>query len=215
MMLMVKRDHSEGFRVQNTLCRDHNAPWIPLIFSSTVQLQTLQHPDSVFSVETYIQSRCLSSQLLWTSLKLSTTSILKKSFPDITEIMKYFNDDDKVNDKMKFESELWRCPVHLCMCVYVERVNLWSSSLGLGKSGKAGLAEGCSVPHLQYTVPHHLHKHGRPQLVQCLALQIGVRRPLHQLLEVLLCHGGPLRRLYSALLLGKERNMRVWFGTSR
>lgn len=53
-------------------------------------------------------------------------------------------------------------------------VNLWSFSLGLGDLCKAGLAEGGSVPHLQHTVPHHLCKHGGPELVQSLLFKIGI-----------------------------------------
>lgn len=98
------------------------------------------------------------------------------------------------------------------VCVYDQRVNLWSSSLGLGELCKAGLAEGCSVPHLQHTVPHHLCKHGGPELVKSLALQVGVWRPLDQLLEVLLYCGSSLRRLHSALLCGKDRS--CWFSFS-
>lgn len=63
--------------------------------------------------------------------------------------------------------------VSVCVCVSVD-VNLWSSSLGLRELCKAGLAEGLWVPHLQHAVPHHLRKHGGPELVESLALQIGV-----------------------------------------
>lgn len=101
----------------------------------------------------------------------------------------------------------WRWPGKLCqhMCVSLW-VNLWSLSLGLRELCKAGLAEGCSVPHLQHTVPHHLCKHGGPQLVESLALQVGVWCSSYQLLEILLYHGGSLRRLHGALLRGKQQD---------
>lgn len=67
------------------------------------------------------------------------------------------------------------------------------TSLGLGELRKAGLAEGRSVPHLQHTVSHHFCKHGGPELVERLALQVGVRCPLDQLLQVLPYHGSTLR----------------------
>lgn len=49
-----------------------------------------------------------------------------------------------------------------------------NSSLGVRELCKAGLAEGGTVPHLQHTVPHHLGEHGGPEIVEHLALLVGV-----------------------------------------
>lgn len=81
-------------------------------------------------------------------------------------------------------------------------------SFGVRELCKAGLAEGCTVPHLQHAVPHHLREQGGPEVVEHLALLMGVRRPLDQLLEVLLDHGSALRRLHRAFLLAEEWKIR-------
>lgn len=82
-----------------------------------------------------------------------------------------------------------------------------SLSFGVRELCKAGLAEGGTVPHLQHAVPHHLCEQGGPEVVEHLALLIGVRCPLDQLLEVLLDRGGALRRLHGALLSAEERKV--------
>lgn len=76
-------------------------------------------------------------------------------------------------------------------------------SFGVRELCKASLAKGGTVPHLQHAVPHHLREQGGPEVVEHLALLVGVRRPLDQLLEVLLDHGGALRRLHRAFLLAE------------
>lgn len=84
----------------------------------------------------------------------------------------------------------------VCMCGDCSRCCPHS----LGQLGKAGLAEGRSVAHLQHAVAHHFCEHGGPQAVQGLALHVGLGCLAHQILKVEVHSGGATRRLRGALL---------------
>lgn len=65
-------------------------------------------------------------------------------------------------------------------------------SFGAGERVEAGARVRRHVPCLEHAVPHHLYKHGGPELVQRFSLHAGAGGGVHESSQVLIHRGAAL-----------------------
>lgn len=122
-------------------------------------------------------------------------------------------DEDEEEEKKKREEFVFFPPgrsKHPFISRHTLSVSSLSSlSFGVGERVEAGARVRWCVPCLEHAVPHHLYKHGGPELVQRFSLQAGAGRRVHESSQVLIDHGAALRHLAAALLRTFRAGIRI------